>query len=201
MATTHYASADGYLNDAFPTVNYGTGNGLFTGASSGGNIMRSLFRFDISATVGAVTAATFRLNVYSVPVASQKPATIYRLTETGWVEATATWNTYDGSNAWPGGAGAATDTTEDGKVAFNLPAGAGWLEVPGLATICNDAIAGAAGIVNLLVKRDTEVDAPAANHYMSARSREYDSGSTKPELVVTASAGRPAHPRFMWCSK
>ncbi len=203
MPTTYYASADATLKEDFPTVNYGEGNSLFLGVDSSSNVLRSLFRFDISATVGAVLSATFRLNVYSIPVASEKPATLYRLTEGRWVEATTTWNTYDGANGWPGGVGGAGDTTEDGKVAFNLPASTGWLEVAGLTTICNDAIAGASGIVNLLIKRDTEVDDPVGNHYISARSREYDAGSVKPELVITSAgaSGRPAHPQFMWDSK
>ena len=113
MSTTETYSPDKdtYFKEESPTVNYGSTVFLFGGEGSGGGKRRTVvLGFDVSdlASPGDIVSATLNLVNLQVYGSSDRTMTVARLTQ-DFGDTTATWNTYDGSTAWPGGAGAAGD--------------------------------------------------------------------------------------------
>lgn len=100
-----------YLQQNQATTNYGTAATAKIG-NNGSNRLGILLEEDLTSQgliSEHITSAKISLRKASGPANSNTAtAAIARLTQS-WTETGATYNTYDGSNAWPGGAGAFED--------------------------------------------------------------------------------------------
>lgn len=205
--TTYYVTADNHISASLPDNNFGNStSGLIAGQDAGGNLFRTLLKFDISAITHANTIRAAKLRMYANQVdsapASEAASSAYKLIDPGWTEMGSTYNKYDGSNNWPGGAGAFGDVEPSLRVQFAAPVVAGaWKEAAGFGDICRDAVRHVAGIVNLLLRTDAET----LDEWFAFRPLDYDSGSVKAELVVTTGSrirsGRPPLRRSHYLSR
>lgn len=99
------------------TYNYGVTTPLLVDSDDGGDDVSALLRWDLSSIpVNSVIDSAY-INLYIENVTVSPGYDMYAMTHS-WVEGTgngtatsngATWNTYDGTNSWPGGAGADSD--------------------------------------------------------------------------------------------
>lgn len=179
--STFGPTKDAYVDNVNASTNHGTGS-LAMQAPTGkaGAILRPLLSFDVSSLAGAtVTAATLTIDVQGTS-GSAAAAHLYRVTQ-AWVEASATWNTYDGTHSW---ATAGGDYTTTGGVGFTAPGSVGSFTVSGLAALVQDAIDNRAGLFDLLLRYDTEAPASLSAITFSARD-----GTTPPVLSVTSTGG------------
>ena len=105
------AAKDTFLVSTNPTTNFGTNATLGTSAS-GGALRTSLLDWDLSSIPAGATCDSATLSLWSsASVAGAASWGIYVMIQT-WTEAGANWNTYDGTNAWPGSVGAKTSGTD-----------------------------------------------------------------------------------------
>ena len=116
-------SGDTALDENVPDTN--------TGSATIGTIhhptnqqINGIFKFDFSALSAGVTitSATLTIRQTAESGGSGKTVTVNRLTQTGFVEAQATWNDYATSTAW---ASAGGDFTTDDSATAVTPSGAG----------------------------------------------------------------------------
>lgn len=123
-----HPTEDTYIYAWYPTTNY---YWLDTVNVRAGNVSGALLKFDLSsipagATITTATLrlyTTYRTNVNSIEIAA------YKLLR-DWSNTGATWNSYDGSNAWgTAGADGATDrsaTADDSTTVSNVDAWYEW---------------------------------------------------------------------------
>jgi len=122
LTTTTYqpTTADTWINAYNPTTNYGTSANLNL-INWSPYIYRSLFYFDIS---DIPNQATFTQGDFTVCMSSDVDFTttiaVYRLTKSNWTETGATWNKYDGTNAWTTAGGDYT-TTNGVSMSCSIP--------------------------------------------------------------------------------
>ena len=158
QGTASYAGArDTYIQQANVTYNYGAATPLMVDSdepNGSGNDVSALLYWDISAIPAGSTVESAAVTVYVENVTDATPGfDMYAMTQ-AWTEGTgngsatadgATWNTYNGTTAWPGGAGGSSDrgttalanfaTTATGsyQVSLNstgLTVLAGWINAP-----------------------------------------------------------------------
>lgn len=177
------AGKDADIRSQNPTTAYGGFDKFYLGRyeSSGARYVKVLLDFDLSAIpAGAiVTSATLDLVYYgsneNFGVATGL-VTCTRLTN-AWTEATCTWNTRDGSNAWAGGAGLpsvdtnVTGSGTVGSVGANLAAD--------IAALCQDAISNRSGLLSMLL---TAPD--VANNAQAFCSAEHATAANRPKVTV-----------------
>ncbi len=124
QGTEGYTGAlDAHIRQNDPTYNYGATTPLMVDSdepySSDGYDASALLYWDISSIPTGSTIESASITVYVENVTDATPGyDLYEMTQ-AWVEGTgddgsttadgATWETYDGTNAWPGGAGGASD--------------------------------------------------------------------------------------------
>ncbi len=108
------AIADTYLRASTATTNYGSATtvsirrkGILVDYREGG-----LFKFDTSSIPTSATISSASLS-FNVTTGSSYPFGLYEM-KRNWVEESASWNTYDGSNSW-GTVGAAHTTSDRGN--------------------------------------------------------------------------------------
>lgn len=102
---------DTMLKSENPTTNYGTGTSLDGGAVPALVWTHSsCIKFDFSTIPSNATISSAILTLYKYDGSTTNKIYVYRLLK-NWTEAGATWNTYDGSNAWniSGARGSGTD--------------------------------------------------------------------------------------------
>ncbi len=116
-------SGDTLLNAADVDTNFGSATVDTIHAASGLD-RRGIFKFDFSALSAGVTITSAILTIRQTAESggSGKTVTVNRLTQTGFVEAQATWNDYATSTAW---ASAGGDFTTDDSATAVTPSGAG----------------------------------------------------------------------------
>lgn len=117
---TVYTDADTNIRNDSPDYSYGSAVFLNVGeANTGTFTARSLLHFDLSSYNPLTVVSSAILNIYEKAEYSSNARTmrVYRMLR-DWVEGSyattpdgATWNTYDGTNAW--GAAGAADTSTD----------------------------------------------------------------------------------------
>jgi hypothetical protein len=116
---------DSYINAAAATTNYGTNTRMTVcGYADQGatNVQRGLVKFDVTSIPTSTTITRATLYLYSYQVAgSSGYYGAYPLTR-AFTDTTATWNTYDGTNAWTT-AGGDFNSTADGTSAKQSVAG------------------------------------------------------------------------------
>lgn len=98
---------DTHIDNSAPTTNK-DGTDLRTGENNTGAIVyRTLIKFDLSSIPAGSTVISATLSLWTEIDRSTNTRSVdlFRMIQS-WTEAGATWNTYNGSNNWPGGAGA-----------------------------------------------------------------------------------------------
>jgi hypothetical protein len=148
---------DTYIYSNAPTTNYGTDAVIKVGySSSTSQFLRGLLRFDYTTGTnppdpgsGSVIVNSGTITVYCDTYTTTKTMVLYQCLKK-WVEGSATWNTYDGTNNW-GTAGA--QGTQD----YNSP-GIGSVSVSAVGSY--DIAINAAGLAAI----QGWINAPATNY-------------------------------------
>jgi hypothetical protein len=109
--TTTYDD-DTNLQQANPTTNYGAVGTFYVGQSASPGTSRELLKFDLThgtnpPTAGASTISAGTVTLYCESSGATRTVVLYKCLR-NWVEGSATWNTYDGTNNWTT-AGAGSD--------------------------------------------------------------------------------------------
>lgn len=101
---------DNYLSSNNPTVNYETSMDLLVGRSAS-STYRTLIKFDLSPLVpsNVTVKAAYLSFSNSYCQTSIQPIAAYKVTQ--FWDDLATWNTYNGSTAWPGANGGTYNAT------------------------------------------------------------------------------------------
>jgi len=182
ITATYYPSKDNELSQEYPnTVNPAGTTRLDVGYQA--NIQdhfNIILDFDLSNIPDGATFTQGDLMLYVYGNYNANTSrTIYasRITQLGWTEAGASWNKYDGINAWatPGGDFTTTNQASYTGVAPNP----GWLTLSSPALI-QDSWNNQSKHVNIIVRQPgTE------NSYAVIYSREYTDSSLRPKLIVT----------------
>lgn len=111
------SAVDCYIGNTAATTSFNNGNLLIGSFFFSGNTTyyRSLVRFDLSDLPSGAIPSACTLTITWDGGSPQNPSTYtaYRLTRTTWTEA-ATWNTYDGTNAWSTSGGDYSASDSDG---------------------------------------------------------------------------------------
>lgn len=113
------AGIDTTLSSYDPTYNYGAHTSLYVGENNAaaGAIYCTLVKFDLFSVPATFSSATFSIYATADLSSNARTFSVYPLTQ-AWTEGTgtgaatadgATWNTYNGVNNWPGGAGGGVD--------------------------------------------------------------------------------------------
>jgi hypothetical protein len=142
---------------------------------------RPLMRFTLYGAPAGATVSACTLTVQADVVQAPSPGHVWRVTQPGWTETSATWNTYDGTIPWttPGG-----DVDPASGIAFAPPSGPGAFAFPDLTPLCRDAIAARGGHLDLLIRQDTET--PGTPHQWSfVMTDDGPSPEPRPSLVVS----------------
>ena len=174
--TTINPAADTYIQSYAATTNYGAGSTLWLGQrDAGGNLYHGLFEYDVSAFTkpADIVAATFELTE-GFSSGSAHTMTIARLTQS-FTEVGATWNTYDGSNAWTTAGAAADAATTEPTYTLTL----GDDVVVDIKDLVVDAILRRSGTLRLVVYMT------ATGSAGRSRFSADEAGSDEPELSVT----------------
>ena len=171
-------SADTAIFSGMPDATLGDANQVFVG-NDAANAQRTLLRFDLTSVPASATVTSCLLDVHVVTLNEAGPGHVYRVKQTAWSEAAATWNRFDGVNPWTTpGAFAPVDAMSDvvvtagpdGPIAYAAPPSGGAFTFPDLAPLCQDAVTNRAGALDLLVKQDTDVPGPTAELSFSRRT-------------------------------
>jgi len=173
-----------------PTVNYGTATYFDIGESNTGAYNhRSLIKFSCLSDGTIPASATINAcSLFLTPITDEssnaRTFRVYRMLHS-WTEAGATWNKYDGTNNWPGGAGAfgavdceqtdigsrAMTATETLNVAKEFVLTASKIQEIVAGTVTNNGF---------LLKADTETD----DCYIFASS-DHATAGYRPRILVT----------------
>jgi hypothetical protein len=183
-------SMDTFMSENSPTAGFGQLNTINIKGDSG-LVNRILIQFDGSAIpVGSsVTSATMSLFAYFVQAAALgKQVDCYRLTVydwedagTGTANAEANWNNYKDPNvAWPGGAGAGSDTDATDLVSANVPAVGNFIDFTP-TDMMQDAVDNRSGLLNVFLRYNTEGAGSTESAY---RSLEHGTAAQRPKLTV-----------------
>lgn len=163
-------------NSATTNVN---GNPLTFNQTSSSSARNLPISFDISAIPAGSTIdlATLTYNVTTV-IGNVIGFKITQLTQ-AFLEASATWNTYNGSDVWPGGGGGLGDVDDTFAVTGSTPGDTGaWAHI--VTGIAQDAIDAESGIARFLLHPTTEVGAAL----IFITSSEDSTEAIRPKLVV-----------------
>lgn len=168
---------DTYITDSATTSNFGGGSTLSIGHDETGKTpteieYRGLVRFDVSSISSSYTILNATLTLFYTSGSGPQNITLARSAD-NWTELGATWNTYNGVNAWTGTAGGAT--TPNTTVAY-----AGGNLVFDAYSLVVDAIQNRSGILRCVVDGDS-VDSGELIVFGS-----FDNGTSnlRPQLVV-----------------
>jgi len=178
---------DTLILSSSPTTNYYNQTFIAVGEdnSASNHVTRSLLKFSgLSAIpVGStIISAVLNLTVVTDLTSNTRTMHAYRLLH-AWTHTAVTWNTYDGSNAWPGGAGAFgssdCEQTDIGNVSVSSSP-SGTVTINLTSSGVQDWINGLLANNGILLKVDTEQD--DRTDYASC---ENSTAANRPQLVVT----------------
>ncbi len=165
---SRFPSRDTFLDSANPATNQGSNTGVNNGflAAKVNTLYHGLYLFDFSALVGfgvSVVTASFQYYVNSTAGAGGAQHALHRITQQAWTEMGATWNTYDGVNAWVT-AGGDYSPGPPGPFLWTPPASGGPQAIVGdtsFIALVQDAIDVQGGMLHLLWKQNVEAAANA----------------------------------------
>ena len=193
---TFIATKDNFMQSNATTDNNGASDENLNISAYSASTYRALITFDISSLPedATITSATFSLYYYNkIGTPSGQNAITYKLKRNDWEEGTkigaagdSCWNNYKSGGAWQtAGALGANDYDSSLNATATYGAGYGWMNWD-IQNIVEDAITNVSGIVNLLLKFQTE----GADYYSYHYPREYITDlSLRPKLVIEYSSG------------
>lgn len=177
------AGNDCELREESPTTNFNTDSAAFSATVDNNNKRQYILEFDASAIPSGSTIndASLTLNITFV-LSSGLTYKLTRLTQS-FTEALATYNTYNGSDAWPGGAGAEGDTDDTYALTGTYPSSTGsWsLDVKNLV---QDAVDNRSGIVRLIYYPTNEI----AGYVALLDTSELSTEALRPKIVLNYTA-------------
>lgn len=183
VLTIQPCDIDTYLDSYYPDTNYGTYAYDLVYAGQGLQTRRSILKFDFSALPPGAVISAATLSLYYVATLDANPTGrtywTYRVTQTAWTEAGATWNKYDGATNW---ATAGGDYTTDDGVSVVMPVAASvWIDWD-VTTMVQYAQANLSEIIHFLLRDSNE-----AGSFVGAQfaSREYATENLRPKLIIT----------------
>jgi len=179
-------SADTYLiNGPYADLNFGDTQLMTIGTASISKVTvysRALLRFDVRAVPARAALQSVVLTLFhgdggSLPTPMAVRA--YRATRADWTEFGATWNQFDGAQAWtaPGGD---YDTASHDTAMIDTPSDD--LLFSSLKDLTADALENRGGYLNLLCVGS---EAGTTNHFIALRSASDPTPSLRPRLIIT----------------
>jgi hypothetical protein len=144
---------------------------------------RFLMHFDMTdiPASATITAASLYLRCWFTE--SDGPAKIYRVTQTSWVEAQATWNSYATSLTWATAGLGTSDYTTTGQLDFTKPVDVGDFTISGLAALAQTAYDSVSKQLHLVF---VSTDETTTNTDCGFRQSEYTADSSHvPKLTVS----------------
>ena len=183
--TTFNPTSDSFIQSDNATTNYGSNAQFKLGeVGSSGNAKHGVIEFDVSSITNHkdIVSANFTLvSLWASTGSVTKTMTVARLKQS-YTEGTVTWNTYDGTNAWPGGAGAAGDA-DTGTPTYSITVGEDVDQVIDIVELVKDAIIKRSGTLRIVIYMVT-TGSDCNNNFGSS---ENGTPSNRPTIdVVTA---------------
>ncbi|MFZ5989419.1 MAG: DNRLRE domain-containing protein [Bacillota bacterium] len=184
--TVYSTDADTILREQYPDINYGDDTECIL--QDGTNIRkRPILKFDFSSLPSGATITSANVSCYYWDYLNTSPAGLtakfYRLTQTGWTELGATWNKYDGTNAWASIGG--DYTTTDGAAA-TIPSSVGLWVNWNVTILAQYAQANVNEILHGLIRFETE---SSTQHSARFKSSEEAGTTYDPKLVIDYTTG------------
>ena len=180
------AGKDCDMQSGNPTTNSATSTTFKTGVEGAANIYRSLIQFDCSSVPSGATCNSAVMTLYnSFNDVNSTAHTVYELLSgrSGWTEAGATWNTYDGSNNW-GTAGADNTSSDRSSTALGTFT-SGVAPVAVTCTFTNAAVTTWFGASNSnygqRISKDDELTPFAKGEYYTSDNAD---SANRPKLVI-----------------
>jgi hypothetical protein len=178
---------DAEISDATPTTPAGSGTTLTIGNVNPigtDSLYRALLRFDLTAIPDGALISSAVLTLYDVAggaMSATRTFNAYRLTQTSWVEATATWNNYATALPWTTAGGDYTTTNGDSVSVSSATAD---VVFSSLADLAMDALYNRSGLLHLVIKG---TEGTGADDYVAVGSSDNATAGLRPQLVVTYS--------------
>jgi hypothetical protein len=176
------ANRDTYIaNASVANNNFGLDAQLTIGTrivgKSSQTLFRALMRFDLTQLIGAViTDATLTISAFGGSLSFDETFSLHRLTRPDWTELGATWNAYNGANAWttPGG-----DFDPTPAQSLTIPTVQNLVFV-NLGSLVDDALRLRGGLFDVLIKGT----ATGGSKYLDCYSASDSTPENRPKLVI-----------------
>ena len=140
-------------------------------------LFRALLRFDVTQLVGAsITSAALTITAGGGSLSVNETFTLHRLTQANWTELGATWNAYNGANAWTTSGG---DFDPTPAQSLTIPT-VQYLVFDGLGAIVEDALRLRGGLLDVLIKGT----ATGGSKYLDCYSSSDPTPENRPKLVI-----------------
>ena len=185
--TIQPCTIDTRLSEDNPSTNYETATTYPMGFDSGGDNDDILIKFDLAtiAKGSKIQEAKLSLYVDAVITGGVDNVACWRILESAWTEAGATWDDYDGSNAW-GTAGAEQAGVDISSAYLYGPttssglSGGDWFEMDLYPSEFQALIDGN----NYGIKIGSSLRNGTVNRSQTFRSSEHATTATRPKLYV-----------------
>jgi hypothetical protein len=175
---------DTYVSSVGATINFDAEIVLRAGtdkfSKSSIAYVRPLLRFDLSGVpAGSVIhSATLTLYPANGILSGGGTFNLYRLTQPAWTESGATWNTYDGAQAWNTAGG--DYTTLDGDETSLAGPGEN-LVFAALKNLAIDALANRGGLLHAIILGP---EIGSTDRYYEAYGSDWENEAARPRLIV-----------------
>ena len=184
LQPTDSTAVDNYLHSSISVPH---GNDQLQIGHQLGTLVRTVFEWDLTSITGRahrVMAATMTLYEHTDEVSTTQTARCYRVTEDNMTES-ATWSTYDGSNAWAT-AGGDFSTNIVGTATIASTGGNLVMSDDGFVDLVRDAIDNRHGYLRIIVATQEELDGvTTGTQRMKYHSSNALSSANHPKLEIT----------------
>ena len=181
---SNYYPKNAYIISQLPDDNYG--GEITVGYNSNPCTYRSLLGFDESFYAGSTIYSAILYLGMSGKAGDPTDVTIdcYKATKEGWIQDGVTWNDYTTGSAWDVAGGDYITSHPSGDSAV-VPSGFALMSW-NITGIVQDAVNNESGLVNLLLKYDSEIGDSYVNFY------SFGSGYEEPYIDIIASVPGPS---------